>query len=257
MGLLKRVLGSRAVRATACALGAAYIRFVHATTRWTVVGGEAPARLWDDGRPFILAFWHGRILMMPYSWRRSVRMNMLISRHRDGDLIADTIGYFGLGTVRGSSAKPGREKDKGALPALMAIVRKLKDGECAGVTPDGPRGPRMRASEGIVAIARLSGAPIVPCAWATRRRVVLGSWDRFVVALPFTRGAFVWGEPIAVPPDARGPALDAARRAVEESLNAVTRAADERVGLSPDAILPESADGAPRGAAARADGEGA
>jgi len=244
MGLLKRILQSAAIRKTACFLGAGYIRLCRATSRFEVVGAEIPKAYWDAGKPFILAFWHGRILMMPHSWRRGVTMNMLISKHRDGDLIADTISWFGLGTVRGSSAKPGREKEKGALAALMQIARALKKGEYAGITPDGPRGPRMRASEGIAAVARLSGAPVIPCAWGTRRRIVLNSWDRFVVPLPFTRGVFVWGEPIHVPEDARGPALDAARLAVEVALNAVTRAADARLGLDPDAILPDEAPGA-------------
>lgn len=165
-------------------------------------------------------------------------MNMLISRHRDGGLIADTIGWFGLDTVRGSSAKPGREKDKGATAALMEMLRKLKSGEYVGITPDGPRGPRMRATDGVAAVARLAGVPVIACAYSARRRRLLSSWDRFVVALPFTKGVFVWGEPIAVPSSAKGEALDAARLAIETELTRVTREADRLVGHDPDAILP-------------------
>ncbi len=240
MGLLKRIGRSAPVRAAACFLAAAYIRFVHATSSWTVVNGETPRRFWDAKRPFILAFWHGRILMMPYCWPRDRRMNMLISRHRDGGLIADTIAWFGLGVVRGSTARPGRERDKGAQAALMEMIRKLKGGDYVGITPDGPRGPRMRASEGVVAVARLAGVPVIACSYATRRRRVLSSWDRFTVALPFTRGVFVWGEPIEVAAGARGEALDAARLRVEESLNAVTREADRIAGHDPAAIAPEA-----------------
>lgn len=238
MGLLKKIGRSSWVRAVACFLTASYIWFVHLTSRWEVVNGEAPKRFWDEGRPFILAFWHGRILMMPYCWPRGKRMNMLISRHRDGALIADTIGYFGLGTVRGSTAKPGRERDKGAQAALMEMLRKLKSGQYVGITPDGPRGPRMRASDGVAAVARLSGVPVIPCAVSTKRRRFLASWDRFVIAKSFTQGVFVWGEPIAVPAGARGPALEAARLEIENSLNAVTREADRRAGHDPDEILP-------------------
>jgi lysophospholipid acyltransferase (LPLAT)-like uncharacterized protein len=238
MGLLKRIGRSSAVRAVACFLVAGYIRFVHATSRWEVVNGASPAKFWDEGKPFILAFWHGRILLMPYSWPRTKPMNMLISRHRDGALIADTIGWFGLKTVRGSTAKPGRERDKGAQAALMEMLRKLKAGEYVGITPDGPRGPRMRASEGIAAVARLAGVPVIPCAYATRRRRLLSSWDRFVIAKGFSRGVFVWGDPIAVPAGAKGPALDASRLEIEAALNAVTREADRRCGLDPDLILP-------------------
>jgi len=174
-------------------------------------------------------------------------MHMLISRHRDGALIADTIGWFGLKTVRGSTAKPGRERDKGATAALMDMLRKLKAGEYVGITPDGPGGPRMRASEGVAAVARLSGAPVIACAYSARRRRLLSSWDRFVVALPFTKGVFVWGEPIHVGAEARGPALDVARLKIETELTRVTREADRLAGHDPDAILPadpERTDGA-------------
>ena len=239
MGLLKRIGQSAPVRATACFLMAGYIRLVHVTSRWEVVNAAAPQPYWDASKPFILAFWHGRILMMPYCWPGDRRMNMLISRHRDGGLIADTIGWFGLKTVRGSTAKPGRERDKGATAALMEMLRKVKAGEYIGITPDGPRGPRMRASDGVAAVARLAGVPVIACAYGTKRRRLLSSWDRFVVPLPFTRGVFVWGEPIAVPAGAKGEALDAARLQIEDSLNAVTREADRRCGLDPDEILPD------------------
>lgn len=244
MGLAKRIGRSAPVHAVLCFLAAGYIRLVHATSRWTVVNGDTPGRFWDEGRPFILAFWHGRILMMPYCWPKGRRMNMLISRHRDGGLIADTIAWFGLGVVRGSTAKPGRERDKGAQAALMEMIRKLKGGEYVGITPDGPRGPRMRASDGVVAVARLAGVPVIACAYATRRRRVLSSWDRFTVALPFTRGVFVWGRPVDVPTGARGEALDAARLKVEAELNAVTREADRLAGHDPDGIVPDALEAA-------------
>jgi len=66
-----------------------YIRVVYATNRWTVVGAEIPHRLRADGRSFILAFWHGRLLMIPMAWQRLAPMHMLISAHRDGRIIAD------------------------------------------------------------------------------------------------------------------------------------------------------------------------
>lgn len=250
MGLFKRLGRSRPVRWLACFLAASYIRLVHLTSRWQVVNRAAPEGWWNEGKPFILAFWHGRILMMPYCWPKDRRMNMLISRHRDGGLIADTIGWFGLSTVRGSTAKPGRERDKGATAALMEMLRKVKAGEYIGITPDGPRGPRMRATDGVAAVARLAGVPVIPCAYGTRRRRLLSSWDRFVVALPFTKGVFVWGDPITVPAGAKGAALETARLAIETELNRVTREADRLTGHDPDAILP--ADPAPADAGAMA-----
>ncbi len=214
---------NRASRSLVCWGAAQYIRIVYRSGHWRVVGGETPARHWDEGKPFIVAFWHGRLLMMPYAWRRGRAMNMLISQHRDGDLIAKTIGHFGLGTVRGSSRH-------GGAGALRSLVRALARNNYAGVTPDGPNGPRMRASDGIISVARLSGAPIIPVAFGASRRTILKTWDRFVVPLPFSRGVFVWGEPIRVARDADADALEAARKDVEDRLNAVTHEADRLCG---------------------------
>ncbi len=233
MTLAKRILRSGAFQGAASALAALYIRLVHATGRWRVVGAAAPEALWRDGTPFILAFWHGRILMMPYSWPRATPINMLISQHRDGQLIARTVRRFGIASITGSTSH-------GGPAALRAILRVLKAGQSVGITPDGPRGPRMRAAGGAVDIARLSGVPILPGAFAASRRRVLGSWDRFVLAWPFSRGVYVWGAPIVVPKDADAAAREAARRQLEDGLNAVTAEADRLVGCA--AIEPAPAE---------------
>lgn len=151
---------------------------------------------------------------------------MLVSHHRDGRLIAETIAHLGVDSVAGSTSR-------GGASAVRAMVRLIRKGECVGVTPDGPRGPRMHAQPGVAAIAKLSGAPVVPMAYATRRRRVLGSWDRFMLPTPFNRGVFVWGKPIAVPADADEARLEEARREIEEALNAVTAEADRLSGHEP------------------------
>lgn len=234
MRALKWLARKEWVQRILCWWVAQYIRLVHATGRWTVRGDEAPRHFWAQGKPFILAFWHGRLLMMPYCWDSRVPIKMLISNHVDGRLIARTVRHFGIDTVAGSSSK-------GGTAALRAIVKALKAGECVGFTPDGPRGPCMRASIGLVNAARLAGAPILPCTYATARRRVLGSWDRFVLALPFSRGVFLWGAPIEVPQGASDQELERARGAVEDSLNALTREADRSCGVEPIEPDPESA----------------
>jgi lysophospholipid acyltransferase (LPLAT)-like uncharacterized protein len=226
MGIAKTLTRTEGVRRVLCWLAAQYIRLVYVTGRWRVEGGEAAESFWDRDQPFILAFWHGRILMMPYCWRRRQPINMLISQHRDGQIIARTVSHFGIETIVGSSSK-------GGSAALRAMLQSLKGGTCVGITPDGPRGPRMRASDGIVQVAKLSGRPILPCSFATRRRKILGSWDRFAVALPFSEGVFVWGAPITIPKDAKASDLQAARDAVEASLNAITEQADRQMGHRP------------------------
>lgn len=204
-------------------VGAHYIRFVHATSRWTVYGEAIPRRFWPEGKPFIAAFWHGRMLMTPYIWDPKVKIRTLISGHSDGRLISRTIGHFGLSTIEGSTSR-------GGTAALRAILKTLAAGHCIGVTPDGPRGPRMRASLGIVNIARKAGVPIVPLTFSATRRRVTESWDRFIVALPFSRGVIIWGEPIWVAEDAEGAILEDVRLALENRLNAITREADRLCG---------------------------
>lgn len=228
--ITKRILQSAPAVRFAANVIALYIRFVHATSRWTVQGGEHPAAYWNSGRPFVLAFWHGRLLMMPQAWRRSAPMRMLISQHRDGELIARAMDPFGIGTVRGSAAKDG--KDKGGRAALRAMLKFLKDGDHVGFTPDGPRGPRMRASPGIIAAARLAKVPIIPLTYAVARCRVINSWDRFILPWPFNRGIFLWGEPIDVHSDDTETLEQAALR-VETAMNALCAEADRRCGHVP------------------------
>lgn len=226
MGLVKRVTRSDQVRAALCWLAALYIRLVYLSGRWRVEQGQIPAACWERDQPFILAFWHGRIMMMPYCWRRDRKIHMLISQHRDGQIIARTVSHFGIDTVAGSSSK-------GGSAALRAMLRALKAGQSVGITPDGPRGPRMRASSGIAQLARLSGAPVIACGFSAQRRKLLSSWDRFTVALPFSPGIFVWSAPLFVPADADETALEAARLAIEQALIDVTQRADRAMGHDP------------------------
>ena len=103
----RRLLRSSRLRLFSCWVIHLYIRLVFATNRWTVEGGELPHRLRADGRSFILAFWHGRLLMIPMAWQRLAPMHMLISAHRDGRIIADAVTYFGVNSIAGSSRRGG------------------------------------------------------------------------------------------------------------------------------------------------------
>ena len=178
--------------------------------------------------------------MMPDCWNRRHIIHMLISQHRDGQLIANTVGHFGIQWATGSSSR-------GGAAALRNMVKVLENGEWVGITPDGPRGPRMRASDGIVSVARLSGVPIIPATYSVNRGRILTSWDRFLVAWPFGRGVIVWGEPIYVARNADADAVEAARCQIEDELNRITREADQLTGRNPvePATIDEVAEGNP------------
>ncbi|HEY4891344.1 MAG TPA: lysophospholipid acyltransferase family protein [Reyranella sp.] len=199
------------------------IRFVYLTNRWSVEGAEHPRRLREAGRPFILAFWHGRLMMIPMAWRRMAPIHMLISAHRDGRIIADAVAHFGVQSVAGSTRR-------GGSAALRAMVKHLAAGDCVGITPDGPSGPAMVASSGIVNVARLARVPIVPIVFATSRRRVLRSWDRMHVALPFGRGVFIWGEPIEIEAELDAAGVERERLHVERIMTDMVTLADSRVG---------------------------
>ncbi len=219
----RRLLRSAPLRWFLCRLVAFYIRLVYRTNRWTTGGGEVPQRLLRDGRSFILAFWHGRLLMIPMAWQRMAPMHMLISAHRDGRIIADAVSHFGVNSIAGSSRRGGSS-------AMRAMLRRLDAGDCVGITPDGPSGPAMCASAGIVNLARLAGAPIVPITFATSRRRMLRSWDSFHLALPFGRGVFLWGEPIELARDLDESGIERCRLLVEARMNDLVRDADRQVG---------------------------
>ncbi|MEX1036460.1 MAG: hypothetical protein WDZ54_10920, partial [Sneathiella sp.] len=95
MSVIKKILKSDGAKAVISFLAAGYIWFVYRTSRWQVVNGEVPHRLMTEGKPFILAFWHGRLLMMPVSLQKQTRVNALISHHGDGEIIARTISHWG------------------------------------------------------------------------------------------------------------------------------------------------------------------
>jgi lysophospholipid acyltransferase (LPLAT)-like uncharacterized protein len=220
---LRRLLRNARLRRVACWFIHWYIRFVYVTTSWTVEGAEWPHRLRAQGKPFILAFWHGRLLMIPMAWQRLAPMHMLISAHPDGQIIADAVTYFGVDSVAGSTSR-------GGSAALRSMLKRLKAGDCVGITPDGPRGPAMTASTGIVNLARLARVPILPITYATSRRRVLATWDRFHLPGPFGRGVYLWAEPIEITEELDEAEIESARRLVETRMIEMVRDAERLVG---------------------------
>jgi lysophospholipid acyltransferase (LPLAT)-like uncharacterized protein len=223
---MKRVLRTAPVQVLVARLAAAYVRFVYATSRWTVIGFEQADALIAQGRPVIGCFWHGRMMMWPRFWARRMRVSMLVSDHQDGRLIARTIARFGIETVTGSTSR-------GGAAALRNMIEALAAGSCVAVTPDGPRGPRMRAASGMAMIAKLSGVAVFPASYSTNRAITLWSWDRFLLALPVGRGVFLCGEPVHVGRDADDAAIEAARQQIESRLNQLTHEADRLCGRRP------------------------
>lgn len=232
--LLKRIFQSEPFRRFLYAAIVGYLRLLRSSTRWSIVREEIPHRFWDEDKPFIAAFWHGRNLVTPLCWRTHRTVNMLASQHRDGDITENVLKRLGLKTLRGSSGDPKKGKmAKGGATALRNMARIIQSGESIAITPDGPRGPRQRAGEGVAAIARLTGVPVVPVCVSIRRARILKSWDRLMIPLPFSRGVIAWGEPIHIAREGGPEELERGRRAVEDGMNRLLREADELIGRTP------------------------
>jgi lysophospholipid acyltransferase (LPLAT)-like uncharacterized protein len=178
--------------------------------------------------PIILAFWHGQHLLAPMARQSNHRVNMLVSRHHDGEVNAIAARRLGVGAIRGSGNHGGSFVHKAGVAAFQAMVDSLADGSSIAMSADVPKVARV-VGMGIIKLAQASGRPIYPSAIATSRRYVLNNWDRTTINLPFGRGAGVAAEPLSVPRDADDAALEAARRLLEERLNAATKRAYEMV----------------------------
>lgn len=211
-----------ALAALAPPVAAALVRALGATLRLDVHGLEPLVSLWRARQPVIYVAWHGRILLVPWLNARLSRTHgargarVLVSRSRDGELMARYVRRFGLEVVRGSSSR-------GGASALRALQACLASGTDVAIVPDGPRGPRHEMQPGAVALAALSGAPVVPLAIGARPARRLDTWDAFLIPLPFARCAAVFGAPVAVAGDAD---REGARRGLERALCHVTDRAD-------------------------------
>jgi len=203
------------------------LRILALTIRKKVYHKEYPENIWDQGKYFIGAFWHQRLLMMPFIPHRG-RVGMMISRHRDGEFIARAVKLLGIDSVRGSTTR-------GGLGALKGMARFFEAGANLAITPDGPQGPRHIVQLGVVELARLTSAPIVPVAYSASRKKVFNSWDHFILPLPFCKVAYVWGEPIFVPRHLQKEELEEKRLLVQERLRRISEEAD-RIFQKPNPV---------------------
>ncbi|WP_306261647.1 lysophospholipid acyltransferase family protein [Pararhizobium sp. IMCC21322] len=189
----------------------------------------------DHDMPVIVTMWHGEHFMLPFARRKDHRVQVLISNARDGEINSIAAKMLGMEVIRGSG---GRQRDrrtggKGGAKGLLAMVRSLSEGISVSMTADIPRGTSREASPGIITLARLSGRPILPVAFASTRFKRLDTWDKSVITLPFGRGMFVAGDLVRVAADADEERQETARLELETSLNQAYAEAYQIVGRNP------------------------
>ena len=171
-------------------VGMVVLRLLARTWRLRVLNDDGLRASRANGVPVIFSLWHGELLPLLWVHRRE-GVSIMISSHRDGEIVARVAEALGYGTVRGSSTRGGAR-------ALLAAVRALQAGHDLAVTPDGPRGPRHSYAPGALAAAQRAGAPIVVVRAHASRAWTLRSWDRFIIPKPFARLTVAYSEPTRV-----------------------------------------------------------
>jgi len=199
-------------------LAAHLVKLLAYTLRPSYEGLDAVEELVAADQRFILAFWHRRLAMMPLAYpfhRKGRGVAILSSDSRDGERSAATWRWFGIHAVRGTAADDGAK-------ALVRMIRAVREGWDFGITPDGPKGPARKLKPGTLALARKTGALIVPVCVSFDRFIELGTWDAMVVPLPFARCTVHYAPPRR--------AAESSDADLEGALEALERAAEDRDG---------------------------
>lgn len=175
---------------TALFFGRGFLNLLGRTWRFRVVNGAAIEGLRAAKVGFVFSLWHGQLL--PLLWyHRDEGVLVLISEHRDGELVARAATSLGFGLIRGSTTR-------GAERALIEMGRELKVGHEVAITPDGPRGPARKFAPGALVAAQRADSFIVPTVAVADRAWYLRSWDRFMIPKPFARITIAYGKPTKV-----------------------------------------------------------
>jgi len=235
--MLKRLIRSVIGKYILAWLFHKYCLFAYYSSKRTFLGKDIFDKQFETGKPLIFAIWHGRMVFMSFMDKDPLKTFVLISRHGDGALIAKVMDFFHVRQVRGSSNRSVSDKkgakDRGGGTALRESMNLLLAGNNMAITPDGPKGPRMRVRGNIINIAKLTGAIIIPISFSSSRCHIFKSWDRFMLPLPFGRAFFVFGKPISINKESDKEFLEKAGKELENQLNEITQKADELAGIEP------------------------
>lgn len=190
--------------------GGALLDMFMGTLRWEVENADAWRRHVSAGQPVIYVLWHSTLLPISYM-HRGQGVFAMTSQSEDGEYISRLLQHWGSGAARGSSSKGGDT-------ALRELVRTIRSGRSAAITPDGPRGPKEVMKPGVVQLAQLSGAPLVPVAAGASNAWRMKSWDGFVVPKPFSRVRVAYAEPVIVERGVSREALDDIAAQLEKTM---------------------------------------
>jgi len=192
------------------------IKMLAWTMRFEEVHPEIPKEFLEKGIPAIGAFWHGRLLMMPIIYRGK-KLSFLVSPHRDGQVVGKALKRFGFHPILGSTTRKGFSGFKQMVKAHRSDI---------AIVPDGPRGPRHQVQIGVIELAKLTGRAVIPMTFSASTGKIFNTWDQFFLPFPFSKGVFIWGEPIYVDRNGDRNHLEGKRVLLEKRLNELTERAD-------------------------------
>ncbi len=195
-------------------LAAGLIRLFCLTYRWKIEDPEKILGHFPEGS-LIWAFWHNRVFALPGAYKRYFKERsgaVLTSASKDGELIAASMGAFGLASVRGSSSRRGAS-------ALLGLSDWIKRGYDVAITPDGPRGPRYHLAPGMIKLAQVTGAQILPIRVESSSVWRFKSWDHFQLPKPFARVTVIFEPLQTIDPDLEDEAFEHERARIESILN--------------------------------------
>ena len=199
-----------------------YMKLVYKTElSRKIINAEPVIELYKKNKPFIYAFWHNRIFMAPFGIPQYIdRYVPIISKSKDGELIAKTVGKLGVKAyARGSSSRYG----KNAYQSAVEHLRMEGKGYVVAVTPDGPLGPKYVAKDGVSKMAIETGVPIVCFCYNASRKITANSWDNFIIPLPCSEFVYVYDEPFYAD---KNKTVKENLNIITERLNKVTEIAD-------------------------------
>jgi len=196
------------------------VSLIGVTLRWQI---EDPSGVLANPpqTPCIFAFWHNRIFLLPYLFRKywhsrqRERVAVLVSASKDGEKLAQVLSKFNLICVRGSSSRRGKE-------ALRELARLVEEGYDVGITPDGPRGPKYHCHDGVISLSQLTQSPIIPLSYNLSRKITVNSWDNFMIPWPFARATLRLAEPTTVPASAGDAEREQKRLELEKVLRSLS-----------------------------------
>ena len=210
-------------------------RAVYSTMQIHFFGAEHLMNTYQKYGQVIIAFWHNRLLLLPFIYRYDLHLKNLVvmaSRSRDGQYISELLERFGFCPIRGSSSK-------GGMKTFVQAIKMARKGYDVAITPDGPRGPRYKVQPGVIKLAQITSIPILPVAYQSSVRLEMNSWDGFIMPGPFAKISVDIAPPITVPRRAGSAQLEETRKLLQrqlESLNKSTLAHLKRRGQPPSVL---------------------